>query len=128
MSSTSPFDRPSTWLNCGYSRIVTSSVGQPAGIEQRQQRVPRRPEPARRADRQPGQLGRIGGHVPASPMIATGKRWYSVETYVIGMPDGARDHDVGRIGHAELGLAIGHEALDVGRRRCSIVTSRPASA
>ena len=31
------------------------------------------------------------------------------------MPCGARDHHVGRIGHAELGLAVGDEALDVGR-------------
>ena len=29
MSSTSPFDSPSTWLNCGYSRIVTSSSVSP---------------------------------------------------------------------------------------------------
>ena len=71
--------RPSTWLNCGYSRIVTSSIGQPAGIEQRQQRVPRRPEPAGRPDRHPGQVRRIGwARPPASPISATGNDWYRV--------------------------------------------------
>ena len=88
---------------------------QAAGVEQRQQRVPRRAELAGRADAHPGEVRRIGRHRPR--LADQRHREALVERRDVANrdPGSARDHHVGGIGHAELGLAVGDEALDVGR-------------
>ena len=90
-------------------------LGQAAGIEQGKERVPRRAEATRRADRHPCQPGRIGRHRRRIPDERHGKALVQGRDVPDRDPGRASDHDVGRIGHAELGLAVGDQALDVGR-------------
>ncbi len=121
--STSPFSSPSTWLNCGYSRMVTSSSVRPPASSSASSACQDEPKRPGRPDAQARQLGRLGRHRLRRPDQR--HREVAVQGRHVLDRDagGAADHHVGRIGHPELGLAVRHQADR--RRRCTR-WSRPA--
>ena len=80
MRSTSPFERPSTWLNCGYSRTVMSSAVSPPASSSASSACHDEPNWPGVPIRRPASSAGSAGTLPSSPISATGNDWYSVET------------------------------------------------
>jgi hypothetical protein len=88
-------------------------LGQPPGFEKREQGDPRRTKTSRRPDPLPGQTGRIRWDLPDGTDNGDRKRLIESGDVLDGDPARARDHHIGRIGHSEVGLAVGDESDEV---------------